>query len=115
MIRALVAASPWQGLFGAFVVGFAGLAFTFSDGLAQVGAPWALTCALLGGAASGALAKEHWLAAGGVAAWGWIVGAALALAAGGGVVPGVAAIAAGVTVAGAWGGARLAGGRHAGS
>jgi len=100
-------------LFVAFLVGFAGLAFTFSDGLARVGAPWALPLALVGGALSGALAREQWVAAAGLAAWGWLVGAALALAAGGGVVPGVAAIAAGVTAAGAWGGARLARGREA--
>jgi hypothetical protein len=102
-------------LFVAFLVGFAGLAFTFSDGLARVGAPGALPIALIGGAISGLLAREQWLAAAGLASWGWVVGAALALAGGGGVVPGVAAIAAGVTAAGAWGGGRLARGRDSAS
>jgi len=108
MIKTRTAAGVWPGLFVAFLVGFAGLAFTFSDGLARVGAPWALPFALLGGAVSGAMAREQWVAAAGLASWGWVVGAALALAQGGGVVPGVAAMAAGVTAAGAWGGSRLA-------
>ena len=113
MIRARAAASPWPGLLVATLVGFASLAFTFSDGLARVGAPWALPFALLGGAASGAMAREQWVAAAGLASWGWVVGAALALTLGSQVVPGVAAIAACVTAAGAWGGARLARGRGA--
>ena len=113
MIRTRAAASPWP--FVAFLVGFAGLAYTFSDGLAQVGLPLALPVALLGGAISGALARAHWIAAAGLASWGWVLGAALALALGGTTVPGIAAIAVGVTAAGAWAGARLFRGRPAGS
>jgi hypothetical protein len=91
----------------AFLAGFVSLAFTFSDGLARTGVPLALPIALIGGVISGALARSQWIAAAGLASWGWVLGAALALALGRDTVPAVAAIAVGVTVAGAWGGARL--------
>jgi len=107
-MRARTAVSTGPELFVSFLVGFAGLAFTFSDGLAQIGAPWALPLALLGGGVAGAFARTHWLAAAGLASWGWVVGALLSLALGGGVVPYLAAIAIAVTAGGAWGGARLA-------